>query len=129
MLSLFSKKQPKLVGVDISPTSVKLLELSKHGEKFHVDCYGVAPLYPDAMVESDIKDISAVGDAIKLVVSRSRTTCRHAIIAVPGSSVITKTIQLDNHLDEEEIEAHVHLDHLEAHLSSAKYYCIESVFQ
>lgn len=110
MPSIFSKKLPKLIGLDISPTSVKLLELSKQGDKFHVECYGVAPLFPDAMVESDIKDVNAVGEAVKLVVSRSRTSCRNAILAVPGSSVITKVIQLDDNLDENEMEAYIHLE-------------------
>ena len=110
MWSLLTKKQPHIVGVDISPTSVKLLELTKHGEGYRVESYGVAPLIPDSMVESDIKDVEAVGDAIRLVVGRSRTSCNNAVIAVPGSSVITKVIQLDGTLDENEMEAQVHLE-------------------
>lgn len=110
MLSILSKKSPKLVAVDISPLSVRLLELSKDGKVFHVDSYGIVPLYPNAMVESDIKDVKAVGEAIKQVVARSDTSCRHAIIAVPGSSVITKVIQQDGSLDEDELEAQVHLE-------------------
>ena len=99
-----------MVGVDISPTSVKLLELSKQGHGYRVEAYGVAPLVPDSMIESDVKDIEAVGKAVALVVGRSRTTCKNAIIAVPGSSVITKVIQLDAALEGEELEAQVHLE-------------------
>lgn len=108
--SILNKKLPNILGIDISPTSIKLLELSKSGDHFKVEHYGVAPLFPDAMVESDVKDVNAIAEAVKLVVSRARTKCRNAIIAVPGSSVITKTLQFDADLDENEIEAQVQLE-------------------
>ena len=110
MLSLLSKKQSRMVGVDVSSTSVKLLELSQRGDQFRVESYGVAPLLADAMVEGDVKDIEAVGDATKLLVARSRTSNSNAIIAVPGSSVITKVIQMDANLEEQEMEAQIHLE-------------------
>ena len=62
---LFNKKQPRMVGVDISPTSVKLLELSQHNEHFRIESYAVAPLVPDAMMESDIKLMKKDIDLLK----------------------------------------------------------------
>lgn len=99
-----------MVGVDISSTSVKLLELTQVGGRFRVDCYSVAPLFPDSFEQSDIKDVESVGEAIKLVVNRSGARTNHAAVAVPGSSVITKIIQVDSRLEEYDMEAQVDLE-------------------
>jgi type IV pilus assembly protein PilM len=37
---------PPLVGIDISSTTVKLLELSRKGVDYRVESYAVAPLPP-----------------------------------------------------------------------------------
>lgn len=108
--SLIGRKLPRLVGVDLSSTSVKLLELSQQGSRYRVESYSVAPLFPDTFAESDIKDVAAVGEAIKLVVARSRTHCKYAAVAVSSSSVITKVIQLDANLSDHEMEAQVNLE-------------------
>ena len=110
VFSLLKRQRQRLLGVDISSTSVKLLELSQAGDKYRVESYAVAPLFPNTLAEGDIKDIQAVADAVKLVVARSGTSLRNAAVAVSGSSVITKVIQLDANLDEFEMEAQVSLE-------------------
>lgn len=110
MFELFTRKSAKLVGVDISTTSVKLLEFSKEGTNYRVESYAAAPLMPNNLAESDIKDIESVGTVIQWVVGRSRTTAKYAAVAVPGSSVITKVIQLDAILTEHEMEAQIALE-------------------
>ena len=78
MLGLFKAKSNVLLGLDISSTSVKLLELSKAGDRFRVESYAVEPLPPNAVVEKNISDVEGVGEAIKRVLSRSKTSARHA---------------------------------------------------
>ena len=53
-----------MLGLDISSTSVKLLELSKSGGKYRVESYGVEPLPENAVVEKNIADVDGVADAI-----------------------------------------------------------------
>ncbi len=106
MWSIISKKPPKLIGVDISSTSVKVLELSKQGDIFQVEAYSIAPL----VAQQDVQDINILGSAVKLAVTQSGTSCRNAIIAIPSSLAITKIIQLDANLDQEDIEAQVYLE-------------------
>jgi Tfp pilus assembly PilM family ATPase len=91
VLGLFKKKSNVLLGLDISSTSVKLLELSKTNNRFRVESYAVEPLPPNAVVEKDISDVEGVGEAIKRVISRSKSSARQAAVAVAGSAVITKT--------------------------------------
>ena len=63
MFGLFEKKSNAMLGLDISSTSVKLLELSKSGDRYRVEAYGVEPLPPNAVVEKNISDVEGVGEA------------------------------------------------------------------
>ena len=104
MLGFLSKKSNILLGLDISSTSVKLLELSKTNDRYRVEAYAVEPLPPNAVVEKNISDVEGVGEAIKRVISRSKCGSRAAAVAVAGSAVITKTIEMDAGLSDEEME-------------------------
>ncbi|MDC6679056.1 pilus assembly protein PilM, partial [Leclercia adecarboxylata] len=50
-MGLIPKSQSPLIGVDISSTAVKLLQLSRSGNRFRVEHYAVEPLPPNAVVE------------------------------------------------------------------------------
>lgn len=104
MFGLIGKKANTLIGIDISSTSVKLLEIGKNGNRYRVESYGVEPLPPNAVVEKNINDAEAVGEVIKRVVAKSRTSSKQAAVAVAGSAVITKTIQMAAGLSEQELE-------------------------
>ncbi|RRJ83152.1 pilus assembly protein PilM [Aestuariirhabdus litorea] len=104
MVSLFKKKSNTVLGIDISSTSVKLLELSRSGDRYRVESYGVEPLPENAVVEKNINELEVVGEVVSRVVSKSRTSCSSAAVAVAGSAVITKTIEMDGALSEQELE-------------------------
>lgn len=103
-MALFGKKSNILLGLDISSTSVKLLELSQSSEKYRVESYAVEPLPPNAVVEKNISDVEGVGEAIKRVLGRSKSPSRQVAVAVAGSAVITKTIEMDAELSDDEME-------------------------
>src|SRR3546814_7649107 len=71
-----TKSQAPLVGVDISSTAVKLLQLSRSGDRYRVEHYAVEPLPPNAVVEKSIVEVEAVGEAIRRAVSRSGTRAK-----------------------------------------------------
>ncbi|MEM1228953.1 MAG: pilus assembly protein PilM [Pseudomonadota bacterium] len=104
MFGLFKSKNNQMLGLDISSTSVKLLELTNTGGRYRVESYGVEPLPPNAVVEKNIADVEGVGEAIKRVLSRSKAGARRAAVAVAGSAVITKTIEMDAQLNDSEME-------------------------
>ena len=107
---MFRMKAPPLLGLDISSTSVKLLELSGAQAPCQVESYAVEPLPEDAVVEKSIQDVEAVGAAIRRLVARSGTRARHAAVAVAGSTVITKTIEMPTGLSEDELEMQLQLE-------------------
>lgn len=110
MLPFLSQKAQRVLGVDISTTAVKLLELSKSGDRYRVDSYGVEPLPPNAVVEKTINDEPSVGETIARLLSRARPASKLAAAAVPASAVITKTIEMDASLNEDEMESQLKVE-------------------
>lgn len=109
-LSLFQKKRPPLLGLDISSTAVKLLELSQSGGRYRVESYAVEPLPLNSVIEKTISDVEAVGEAIKRAVKRSGTKTRHAAVAVAGSAVITKIISMPASLSGDDMASQIELE-------------------
>ena len=107
MLGFGKNKQITVLGLDISSSSVKLLELSPGGGRFRVEGYAVASLPPGAVVEKNINDPEGVADAIRQVVTQSRTKLKNAAVAVAGSAVITKVVRMDAELDDDAMEAQI----------------------
>lgn len=110
ILSFLEKKAKPVIGLDISSTSVKLLELSRHGDRYRVETYAVKPLPPNAVVEKNINDPEAVAEVVKAMVKQSKTKLKHAAVAVAGSAVITKMIDLPAGLSDDAMETQISLE-------------------
>jgi len=108
--SLFGGGDQHLIGLDISSSAVKLLELSRKGEKFHVETYAVEPLPANAVADKQISDPKIVGDAVMRAISRAGTKTKLAAVAVAGASVISKVIQLPKGLSEEDMEQQIRVE-------------------
>ncbi len=96
-----------LIGLDISSSSVKLLELSKKGERYQVEAFASEPLPPNCVSERNITEPALVGEAIARAVKRAGTHTRNAAVAVSGSAVFSKMIEAPAALSEREIEDHI----------------------
>jgi len=96
-MSLLSLKPDPLVGIDISTTAIKLIELSKSGKGYKVESYGIE-LLPEKAIEDkkiDADAVETVGNAIAAAVKRAKPKSQFAAIAVAGPEVITKEITMD----------------------------------
>lgn len=106
--SLFNRQNPPLIGLDISSSSVKLVELSEGGKgAYRLDRYAIEPLARGAVVDGNIENIEAVAEAIRRAVKKSGTKTRSVALALPSTAVITKKIQLPALLTEQELEVQV----------------------
>lgn len=110
MFQLFNRSASPLIGLDISSTSVKLLELGQSGNRYRVESYAVVPLPQNAVEEKNIADVDAVGAAIKRAVSRAGTRTKNAAVAVAGSAVITKVINMPANLSDDEMADQIQLE-------------------
>lgn len=106
----FKKKSAPVVGIDISATAIKLLELSRSGSRYRVESYAVEPLPPNSVVDKNITDIDAVGEAIGRAVKKSGTKTKHAAAAVAGSAVITKLIEMPANLSDSDMESQLQVE-------------------
>jgi type IV pilus assembly protein PilM len=110
----FARKQRSLLGVDISSTAVKLIELSQTAgtaaELYRVDAFTVEPLPANAVKEKKIADVDAVGQTIRRAVAKTGTKTKRAACAVAGSAVITKVIAMAASLSDSEMEAQIQLE-------------------
>ena len=75
-----------------------------------MDAFAAEPLPPNSVVEKNIADVEAVGEAIRRVAKRSGSRTKNVCVAVAGSSVITKVITMPASLSEEEMESQIELE-------------------
>jgi type IV pilus assembly protein PilM len=105
---LFKPKAPPLFGLDISSSSVKVLEIADGGkEGYRVERYAIEPLARDAVVDGNINNLEAAADAVKRAHKRLGTRIKHVAMAVPTGAVITKKITVNGALTEDELEVQV----------------------
>lgn len=109
-MRLFSPKGQHLIGLDVSTTSIKLVELVKQQGRLHLKSYGVEPLEPGWVVDKSIANGEEVGEAISRLVRRTGATSKEAATAVSGSAVITKVIDMENNMSDSDREAQIKLD-------------------
>jgi len=109
-VGLLKRKKPAILGLDISSTSVKLLELAQDGDKFRVQSLAVEPLPDNAVVDKNIQDVDAVGETILKAVKRSGTKAKNAAVAVSGSAVITKIITMPTGMNDDELESQIEME-------------------
>lgn len=96
-----------MIGLDISSSAVKLIELSRSGDGYKVEAYRVLPLPPNTVIEKNIADIDALAEAIQTIVKRSGTKLKDTVVAVSDSSVITKEIELPAGLTDLQMEMQI----------------------
>lgn len=105
-LSIFNPKARPLLGLDISASSVKLVELAEAGKDgYRVERYATEPLPRDAVVDGNIANLDAVAEAVKKGWKRMDTSTRFVAMALPSSAVITKKIVVAAGQKESELEA------------------------
>lgn len=107
----FKKKSTPLLGIDISASAIKLIELSERsGGKYRIESYAVEPLPANSVVEKNIADADAVGEAIGRAVKKSGSRTKYGAAAVSGSAVITKVITMSAGLSDEDMESQIQLE-------------------
>ncbi|MEE9560686.1 MAG: pilus assembly protein PilM [Acidiferrobacterales bacterium] len=107
---LFGQNKQSLIGIDVSSSACKVLELSKADDHIRVERYAVEPLPQNSVVEHAITEVEQVAQAVERAVKRSGTRCRHAAVAVAGAHVITKTIKMPANLSDAELQTQIEME-------------------
>jgi type IV pilus assembly protein PilM len=107
-LSIFNTKARPLIGLDISSSAVKLVELSGGGkEGFRVERYTIEVLAKDIVADGNIVNLEAAAEAVKRAWKRLSTSTRLVAMALPAAAVITKKIIVPAGQREEDLEMQV----------------------
>lgn len=105
---LFKAKMPPLIGVDISSSAIKMVEIEEAGRgMYRVERYAVEPLPKDSVVEGNINNLDAVSDALKRCHKRLGSNVKNLALALPNAAVISKKIMVPAGQTEEELELQV----------------------
>ena len=86
-MRLFTKNNKLVVGVDITTTAIKMVEITRQQGLFHLRNYGIEPLPRGAVVDKNIVDIDAVSDALARLSRGSGFSSKHIATAVSLSLI------------------------------------------
>ena len=100
-----------MLGLDISSSSVKLVELGqdKAGTLVLERC-AIEPLERGWISDGNIEKFDEVAEAVRRVVRKSGTKTRNVAMALPPSAVITKKIILPGGMSDSELELQVEIE-------------------
>ena len=104
---MFASRSKPLAGLDITTSSIKLIEMVPNGRGYKVECYAAEPSPPNSITEKSIVDADAVGEAVRRAVKRASTKVSEVAIAISGDAAITKVIQMPRHLNDNDMEQQV----------------------
>ena len=106
--SLFGRKSAPMLGLDISSSSLKLVELGQdRSGNLVLERCGIEPLERGWISEGNIEKFDEVVDAMRRLVSKTGTKTKHVAMALPASVVISKRVVLPSGLSERELEIQV----------------------
>ncbi len=106
--SLFKREPAPLLGIDISSTSLKLVELQRSGDGgLTVQHCASEPLERGWVNEGNVEKFDEVADALRRLVKKSGSKTKNVAMALPGSAVITKKINLPAGLSDDVLEIQV----------------------
>ncbi len=104
----FNESTPPLIGVDISTSAVKMVELSAAGKgAYRLEGYSIAAIPKDAITDGNVVGLEQVSDAVKLAWKLLGSREKRAALALPSAAVITKKVLMAADMREADMEAQV----------------------
>ncbi len=118
-------KSKLALGLDIGSSSVKLVHLKEGRRGYTLLAWGEAPLPPEAVVDNQLMNSSAIVEAIRQLLAQQKVKARDVAIGVRGHSVIIKRISMplmsQEDLDESiqwEAEQYIPFDVKDVHIDT-----------
>jgi type IV pilus assembly protein PilM len=102
-MSWFNRTKKASLGIDISATAIKLLELIRTDNSYQVAHFSIVSLPQNSASQKRIST-TVIADSIKRALKKSGSSLKHAVVAVTESAIMTKTISLPASLTDDEME-------------------------
>jgi type IV pilus assembly protein PilM len=107
LLNYFGIFTDPIVGIDISSSAIKILQISRSKTNLRVDKYGIELLRPGDATNSEIKNKAAVIEAIE---KNADITSKHVAISIPSTSAVIRVIQMPSHLAGKELMEEIEIE-------------------
>jgi type IV pilus assembly protein PilM len=108
LANIFSRQPAPMIGLDISSSSVKLVELGRNkAGQWVLERFASEQLERGWINDGNVEKFDEVADAIRKVIKKSGTKTKNVAMALPASAVITKKIVLPGGLSDAELEVQV----------------------
>lgn len=106
--SLFSRQPAPMIGLDVSSSSVKLVELSRNkAGGLVLESCAMVSLERGWIADGNVEKFDEVAEALRRLIKKSGTKTKHVAMALPPSAVITKKIVLPGGMSDQELEQQV----------------------
>lgn len=102
-------KRRLCVGVDIGASSIKLCQLERRQDQFHLAKLASHPLPPETIVDGALMSASRVVEALRALFSAQKIRDKKVAVAISGHSVIIKKLTMPQ-MGREELEASIALE-------------------
>lgn len=106
-LGFLQRKKTSFIGVDISATAIKMVELSAIGKQFRLDGYTSVALPKGVISDGNINDLTQVADTMRSAWRLLGSRARQVVLALPASAVISKRVIMPAGMREEDMELQV----------------------
>jgi type IV pilus assembly protein PilM len=104
-LSIFGSKTRSLIGLDLSSSAVKMVELGNDGKNgYRVERYAIEVLPRDVVTDGNITNLEVAAETVKRAWRKLGTGTRAVAAALPTAHVITKKIIVPAGQKEEQLE-------------------------
>lgn len=105
-----NQKRNTAIGIDITNSAIKIVELSKNSKGYTLEHFAVTPLPSNEQHQPQFTDTYMIGQTIQKALQQSQSTAKYAVVAVDGASVITKNISIPAGLSEDEMMEQIIID-------------------
>lgn len=106
-LGFLKRKNTRFIGVDVSATAIKMVELSASGKQYRLEGYANVVLPKGAVTDGNVNDLTQVADTMRAAWRLLGTRARHVVMALPAAAVISKRVTMPAGLREEEMALQV----------------------
>ncbi|SDK70512.1 type IV pilus assembly protein PilM [Methylophilus rhizosphaerae] len=107
-LGFLQRKKTSFIGVDVSATAIKMVELSAIGKhQFRLDGYASVALPKGVISDGNISDLAQVADTMRSTWRLLGSRARQVVLALPASAVISKRVIMPAGMRDEDMELQV----------------------
>ena len=105
--SWFRHHHTPVLGVDVSPAGIRIMELAREGKHFRVAHYAHEPVPAGALRDGSFSQRELLTEPLRRALKRSGTRLKTAAMALPSGAIIKKTLMLPAGMYDEEMEMQV----------------------